>query len=75
MNTLVHGGDRWSVTLAEARSHLCQFLSNLPREWRAICLCPTIPTFESCCFSRVVHRQSCRPGKVGNAVPAEDVQP
>lgn len=32
-NTLVHGGRSRSVTLDEARSHLCRFLSSLPREW------------------------------------------
>jgi len=32
-NTLVHGGGSGSVTLDEARSHLCRFLSNLPRQW------------------------------------------
>jgi hypothetical protein len=32
-NTLVHGGGGRSVTLDEARSHLCRFLSSLPREW------------------------------------------
>ncbi len=32
-NTLIHGGASESVTLADARSYLCRFLSNLPREW------------------------------------------
>jgi hypothetical protein len=32
-NTLVHGGSGESVTLGDARSYLCKFLSNLPREW------------------------------------------
>ena len=32
-NTLVHGGRSESVTLGDARSYLCRFLSNLPREW------------------------------------------
>ena len=32
-NTLVHGGTSKTVGLGEARSHLCKFLSNLPREW------------------------------------------
>lgn len=32
-NALVHGGRRESVTLGDARSYLCRFLSNLPREW------------------------------------------
>ncbi len=32
-NTLVHGGDRRTLALGEARRHLCRFLSNLPREW------------------------------------------
>jgi hypothetical protein len=31
-NTLIHGGTSESVTLADARSYLCGFLSNLPRE-------------------------------------------
>ncbi len=32
-NTLIHGGASEFVTLADARSYLCGFLSNLPREW------------------------------------------
>lgn len=32
-NALVHGGSGESVTLGDARSYLCRFLSNLPREW------------------------------------------
>jgi len=32
-NTLVHGGGSRSLALAEAKSYLCKFLSNLPREW------------------------------------------
>jgi hypothetical protein len=32
-NTLVHGGTRESVTLGDARSYLCRFLSNLPHDW------------------------------------------
>lgn len=32
-NALVHGGGGRSVTIEEARSHLCRFLSNLPRQW------------------------------------------
>ncbi|MBM4029538.1 MAG: hypothetical protein FJ280_29690 [Planctomycetes bacterium] len=32
-NTLVHGGTGKSVTLGDARSYLCGFLSNLPRDW------------------------------------------
>jgi hypothetical protein len=32
-NTLVHGGTSQGVTLGDARSYLCRFLSNLPREW------------------------------------------
>ena len=32
-NTLVHGGGRRTLALGEARSHLCRFLANLPREW------------------------------------------
>lgn len=32
-NALVHGGRRESVALGDARSYLCRFLSNLPREW------------------------------------------
>ena len=32
-NTLIHGGTSKAVGLAEARSHLCRFLSNLPQEW------------------------------------------
>lgn len=32
-NAVVHGGSALPVTLAEARSYLCTYLSNLPREW------------------------------------------
>lgn len=32
-NTLVHGGTSKAMRLGEARSYLCKFLSNLPREW------------------------------------------
>ncbi len=32
-NTLVHGGRRESLTIGDARSCLCKFLSGLPREW------------------------------------------
>jgi len=32
-NALVHGGEAAAVTLSEARSHLCIFLRDLPREW------------------------------------------
>lgn len=32
-NKLVHEGDAPPVTLAEARGHLCTYLSNLPRYW------------------------------------------
>jgi hypothetical protein len=32
-NALVHGGKSESVTLGDARSYLCRFLSNLPHEW------------------------------------------
>jgi hypothetical protein len=32
-NALVHGGESQSLALAEARSYLCRFLSNLPRKW------------------------------------------
>ena len=32
-NTLVHGGGSRSLSLRDAKSHLCRFLSNLPREW------------------------------------------
>jgi hypothetical protein len=32
-NALVHRGRCESVTLGDARSYLCRFLSNLPREW------------------------------------------
>ena len=32
-NALVHGGGGRSLPLGAARSYLCKFLSNLPREW------------------------------------------
>ena len=32
-NALAHNGNSRTLSLAEARSHLCKFLSNLPREW------------------------------------------
>jgi len=32
-NALVHGGRGEPVTLGDARSYLCRFLSNLPRQW------------------------------------------
>lgn len=32
-NALVHGGVRQPVQIQEARSYLCKFLSNLPRQW------------------------------------------
>lgn len=32
-NTLIHGGRSQSITLGDARSYLCRFLANLPREW------------------------------------------
>lgn len=32
-NSLVHGGVADAVTLREARSYLCKYLENLPREW------------------------------------------
>ena len=32
-NSIVHGGEAPPVTLAEARSYLCTFLSHLPRQW------------------------------------------
>lgn len=32
-NALVHSGMAPPITLSEARSFLCTFLSNLPREW------------------------------------------
>ena len=32
-NYLVHGGNAQPVTIADARSYLCTFLSDLPREW------------------------------------------
>jgi hypothetical protein len=32
-NVLIHGGGSEFVTLGDARSFLCSFLSSLPREW------------------------------------------
>lgn len=32
-NTIIHGGEASPVTLSEARSYLCTFMSNLPREF------------------------------------------
>lgn len=32
-NSIVHGGNAVSVTLSEARSYLCAYMSNLPRQY------------------------------------------
>lgn len=32
-NTILHGGNAVPVTLADARSHLCTYMSNLPRQY------------------------------------------
>ncbi len=32
-NSLVHGGPVIPITLGESRRYLCQFLSNLPKNW------------------------------------------